>query len=914
VTTLGAFAPQATAQELTGVLIATVKDTQGGALPGAVLRISSPALLGGPATRITNDKGQLRFLALPPGAYAIDVELSGFTAYREAGIAIGVNVTIERTVVLQLAGVAESIVVEGTGSRIDARDSGFASRVGPEDLKTIPTRRASMFDFIRAAPGISPTSPSSGSNFTLSAFGSATNENTFLIDGTNFTCPCNGVARAEPGVDFIQEVQIQSVGASAEFGNVQGAVINVVTRQGGDRFFYDASYYAQSNALTSQPVLRPLGAGQSGYERVKYRDLTTNLGGPVRRDRLWFFAGYQHLRDYDSQPGTDAAFPRTYEQDKVMAKLTWKLTPSLQLLQSFHEEFWVNPERPTTATPFVATTRQQATVPATTFGQLTHTVSANTVWDARVGRLVYSQETPPSSGDFLAASHFDRATGITSGGPASYGALTIKRTTAKATISHYRPAFRSLDHQLKAGVQVERGEHQSPVIIPGGVRYEDDNRQPFQAVASGPANSGGRVNTIGLFASDAITIGDRVTINAGLRFDHSQAISQDLHALDAQGQETDAVIQGRGTMYTWNLFSPRLGITAKLTRDGRTMLRASYGRFSPGVLTGEIGAFHPAVPSVITTRFDTATGGYTIPVSEVHPTRNLEINPDIRAPHSDEYSIGIDRELGQRLSVAVAYIGKRGSDFIGWSDIGGQYRETTQTLRDLRTVPVFELENATADRRFLLTNPGGYSMSYNGLVMVVEKRRSRGWQAYGSYTFSRAYGLLASSGTNAGGAQVSTVSPPPAPVLTFGRDPNDLTNARGRLPNDRPHMFRTMGSVDVPRTGIVLAAHLQHFTGKPWAASAQIAPRQGGLRILLEPRGSRRLSSQTLLDLRLSRAFSFGGIGRIELLLDVLNALNDTAEESIVTDNLFATATFGQPSVFIDPRRAMLSVRLSLVR
>ena len=163
--------------------------------------------------------------------------------------------------------------------------------------------------------------------------------------------------------------------------------------------------------------------------------------------------------------------------------------------------------------------------------------------------------------------------------------------------------------------------------------------------------------------------------------------------------------------------------------------------------------------------------------------------------------------------------------------------------------------------------------------MVVEKRRSHGWQAFGSYTFSRAYGLQASSGASAAGAQVSTVSPA-ASRLTFGRDPNDLTNARGRLPNDRPHMFRVMGSVDVPRTGFVVAANLQHFSGKPWAATARMCRcRRATQRILLEPRGSRRLSSQSLLDLRVSRTFASAALGRVELLLDVLNVLNDTAEE-----------------------------------
>jgi hypothetical protein len=204
----------ALAQGLTGALIGTVKDAQGGVLAGAVVRVSSPALIGGSATLTTNEKGQLRFPALPPGQYVLDIEFEGFTTYREEDIPIGAGATIERTAVLKLVGLAESVVVEGAGSRIEARDPGFGTRFGPEDLKAVPTRRVSMFDFIRAAPGVSPTSPGSPTATTVSAFGSGTNENQFLIDGTNFTCPCNGIARAEPGVDFIQEVQVQSVGAS----------------------------------------------------------------------------------------------------------------------------------------------------------------------------------------------------------------------------------------------------------------------------------------------------------------------------------------------------------------------------------------------------------------------------------------------------------------------------------------------------------------------------------------------------------------------------------------------------------------------------------------------------------------------------------------------------------------------------
>jgi hypothetical protein len=910
----------AAGQGMTGSLIGTVKDEQGGTLSGARARIQSPVLIGGPTTLTTSETGGLRFPALPPGLYTLDVELPQFARYREENIRIGAGSTIERTVILSLEVVAQSIVVEGPGTRIEARDPGFATRFRQEDFRTIPTRRSSMFDFLRAAPGISPTSPSSGTVNTVSAFGSATNENTFLIDGTNFTCPCNGVARSEPGVDFIQEIQVQSAGASAEFGNVQGAVINVITRQGGERSLYEVAYYGQMDALTSHPVqVRiPGTAGQqTGYTRAKYRDFVTSAGGPIVRERLWYFAGYQRLRDYDSQPGTNPEFPRKYEQDKLLARLTWRPAPGWKLVQSFHDEFAESPEQPTVARPFGATFLRSASAPAMTFGHLTHTMSANTIWDVRLARFVYTHDDGPSTGDRTIAGRIDSATSISSGAPAAFGGPTTSRTTTKATLSHYRPGLWRADHQLKIGSELERGEQRADLMIPTGKRFVDLNGMPSEVIASDPSLTGGSFVAAAAFVSDAITVGDRVTISAGLRFDHHRAISQDLPALDASGRESSNIVQGLGTLYTWNLWSPRLGLTVKLTPNGRMIGRGTYGRFRQGVLVGEFQSFHPGATPVTTTAYDPATGDYTGPSRVVDPRINLLLDPDMRAPYSDEYSIGIDREMGKHLALAMAYVRKDGKDFIGWTDVGGRYRSDTRTLADGRILPVFVLENRPADRRFLLTNPDGYSLTYNGLVIVAEKRLARGWQAFGSYTFSSARGLQASSGAAAAGAQVSTVAPPPAPAgVTFGRDPNDLTNARGPLPNDRPHVFRVMGSYDVPRSGFVIAGNLQHFSGKPWGATAVVSlPQNGQQRIWLEPRGSRRLSSQSLLDLRVSRAFVIKG-SRVEVLLDILNAFNATAEEALITDTLQtelrSNPTFGQPNAFIDPRRAMASVRLSL--
>jgi hypothetical protein len=128
-------------------------------------------------------------------------------------------------------------------------------------------------------------------------------------------------------------------------------------------------------------------------------------------------------------------------------------------------------------------------------------------------------------------------------------------------------------------------------------------------------------------------------------------------------------------------------------------------------------------------------------------------------------------------------------------------------------------------------------------------------------------------------------------------------------------MFRTMGSVDVLKTGIVIATNLGYFSGKSWAASTLISVPQNPQqqRVLVEARGARQLPSQTLLDVRLSKAITFAAGRRIDLLLDVLNVLNDTAAEGLVTDNL-SSPNFGKPASFIDPRRAMISVRMNLGR
>jgi hypothetical protein len=574
-------------------------------------------------------------------------------------------------------------------------------------------------------------------------------------------------------------------------------------------------------------------------------------------------------------------------------------------------EKWVNPTPPTLAAPFVTTQRVHASVPNMTFVHITHVLSDRTMWEARAGRFLLRQDADPSSGDRTTPAHTDQITGLSSGNTPQITTLHLDRVTAKAVLHRYQPAWLGTDHEFMAGVQIERGEHRLLQILPGGVRYVDNNGAPFQAIFRAPSITGGVFVTPAAFASDTFTITSRVTVDAGVRFDHSRAINPDLPVVSADGHETDAVLKGIGTVYTHNVVSPRLGLTAKLDGNGRTLLRASYGRFSQGVLTGELDPISQGATATTTMQYDAATGDYTKLVSVVDPKINVALDPHTRAPHTDEYSLALDREIAPGLRASGAYVRKRGTDFIAWVDRGGQYIQDTTTLADGTILPVFRLANAASDRRFVLTNPDGFFVAYDAMVVALEKRASKTWQASGSYTYSHARGLQVTSNGAAEDPQFSTIARPG--FLTFGQDPNDLTNATGRLPNDRPHVFRATTIVHLPWQGLLVSANLQSFSGKPWAATTQVSLPQGSRRILLEPLGTRRLPSQSLLDVRVSKTVPIGSVGKADLMLDMLNLLNGTAEEALVSDNRFA-GTFGKPKSFIDPRRAMLGVRLNLGR
>ena len=141
---------------------------------------------------------------------------------------------------------------------------------------------------------------------------------------------------------------------------------------------------------------------------------------------------------------------------------------------------------------------------------------------------------------------------------------------------------------MKIGGQFDRGEHRSLGGPPTGVRYEDNAPLPTRAIVSAPQNAGGRFNVASAFITDEFQAGSRLAVAAGVRFDYAARSVPILRGSMLRNTIPATTIAGDGFLYSWKVVSPRITVAFKLTTDGRTIARASYGRFSQGVLTGEI--------------------------------------------------------------------------------------------------------------------------------------------------------------------------------------------------------------------------------------------------------------------------------------------------------------------------------------
>ena len=330
------------AQQTTGNLRGIVTDESGAVLPGVTVTLRGKAVPGAPTT-VTNEAGIYRFPNLPPGTYDITVDLPGFSTVTQTGIPVSLGGTAELPVQMKVSTQQETITVTAQAPVVDSASTQVATNYSREWVENAPVRRFTFFDLINAAPGVSPsTSTSSRSQ----SFGSATNENMYLLDGTDFTAPYTGAAWPWPNTDAIEEVQVLSLGAPADYGNLAGAVFNVVTRQGSNAFKGDANFYFMNDSLTGRNTTDKQDSGMP-YHRDEFKDSTVQLGGPMLKDKLWFFGSFQYQKDADSQPGSDPKFPARSSAKRYFFKLNYQLNQNNRFQYQQHDDFYRIPQRAT---------------------------------------------------------------------------------------------------------------------------------------------------------------------------------------------------------------------------------------------------------------------------------------------------------------------------------------------------------------------------------------------------------------------------------------------------------------------------------------------------------------------------------------------------------------------------------------
>jgi Carboxypeptidase regulatory-like domain/TonB dependent receptor-like, beta-barrel len=905
------FTLPAEAQLSTGSIIGVVRDESRAVLPGATVTITSQAMPGGPATEVTNAQGEYRFSRLAPGTYAISVSLTGFGNYQESDLRVLVGGTTERNVVMKLGTVAENITVSGQAPVVDTRKAGISNALTAEVLEASASERYGVQAYMAMLPGV--TTASYNRVFNVTVMGSNSNETTILTDGVSINNVRSGGSWLLSDFDGAQEVSATTLGASAEYQAAGGGVLNVVGKSGTNAFHGDAAAFYSPDALTSKPIKLPCAScpeGKIGFHWYDYYDMSGHLGGPIKRDRVWFFTGLIYRGRYGTPPGQ--APPPDSERfldwiTDTNTKVTWKINDKLQFQQTYYGEVWgtVNPNFTSPTRPIETLQHSEARLKddPNPGSELTAILSPNTVLTARYALTMGASERIGFYRDLTTPNHTDTASGVQSGNTNAHR-FWPRRDEVSAKFNTYKPGTR-INHNLAFGVQISRNKDVFVQIEPGGVIYQDLNGAKDQALFVDADGRGAISKAQGVWAEDEITFGGRLTLKPGVRFDRMVGISQDVPEYDLQFNEVGTK-QGAGTMVTWNQVSPRVGANLKLTNDGKTVLRAVAGRYYLPLFLSEFEDLHPGRALRTLKRFDPATGGYTTTVSVTDPNRQVRFDPETKAPYTDQYSIGIDRELAKNLGIGINFIHKRGGNQLGWQDIGGVYGTqevavTGQTIYGQtvnQTLTVFPLLNGSASQLFLRTNPPGYYNEYNALILTGTRRLANRWQFTAGYTRQQSKGLEPAAGS------------PGCAASTCGRDPNDLINLDGGLgARDRPHMVSLMGSYEVPKIEVQVSGNLTAVSGTAIASQTTVRLAQGTRTINLESPGSLyRTPEEKFMHVRFTKIMFRSGPRRLELTGEVKNALNEMGTNSI-RSQIFNNANFLVTNSYPEPRQLRLFTR-----
>jgi hypothetical protein len=623
-------------------------------------------------------------------------------------------------------------------------------------------------------------------------------------------------------------------------------------------------------------------------------DNSFQIGGPLRRDAVWFFAGAHFYYSRQTPGGYPPAAPSripsasagtsspTESSPRVLFKPTWKLSDSTQVSGFLHAERDVIQARDASTHIVPEATLKERSSTVAWNGHLTKVLSPSTVFDASYSGLHGNDDLIPYNGD--TPGWYDVVADIYAVNSSYFSNASRGRQQAGAALTKFTSGFGGA-HDLKIGIELERGAATTEIGYPGGRSIDSANGVPFFLYlweGSVRDNLTGRYTA---YAQDSLRLGSRLTLNAGVRVDRVTGSNRHLD----------------DRVYATNAVAPRLGVAWDLQGSGRTVLRAHYGWYYDGVKSSYFDTVDPEIAPVYGVDVDprVSTIGATI---LLQPGTNHVVDSALKPPRLKEAVVGVERELFGGIVAGAYGIDRRSDQFVddvltykaadfvratvrdsGPDGFAGSGDETANT-----TGVYSQLTNPLANE-FLVTNPAGAFRTYQGLEVTVRKRTTARWGMQSSWVLSKTTGNYDNSGA---GMSVDYNSPNTDPALQPLRE--------GRVANDNTHLAKVFGTYRLPFR-VSLSGAFYYTSGGSFTRTQRVRLSQGRVDVFVEPRGSEHYDAIKRLDARLERQFSIGRGRRIGATVEAFNVMNDATVTSRVTQSglrYFSPQSLVQPRYF----------------
>jgi hypothetical protein len=853
-------------------------------------------LIGNPRQTASDATGEYRVADLAPGIYQVQAIVSGFKTAVHTGIHLAADTTLVVDIELELASISESVRVSAKSPVVDVKSPEAPYRLTADLISNLPTNRV-LSDVMNLMPGVNAGI----------GLGGVQSSNPLYVDGVNVADAWRLAPWASFNYNWVEDVQVVGVGAGAEYGEFSGIIQKSRLKSGANRFSGLAEYrttrprWVGTNTSSLSPSLQSNFAARS--ERIlDWRDTSAQLGGPLRRDRLWFFSGVQASTS-NIQPALYAG-PESIDTNnrRVLGKIDSALRGSLRAGGFYeYDRSHVIGDGLGPFTPIETTW---------TDTQPDRNWNARTSWILG-GRTTFEIEQTGSGGtlsfDPTAPAtraapypHYDDATGLPSGNVDRFLDYGSSRRAIGATMSHYATGGMGGNHDLQIGVQHERNRVDSAAGYPGGRSYVDLDGAPYLVYLWDGDQQTTWARRTTVYVQDEWAVADRLTLQPGLRATFNRGAAS------------------QGIVLSTTPISPRVGMAWDVSHDHKTVVRGHYGRYHDASLTAQFNFVDERPPSPVITAQVVAPDRFVeIDRDGIGPRFTLD--PDIAQGHFDQWVAGLERQLWQSTSLTVQYIGRHYGNQMGYLDLGSIYEPVVRrdpgadnrvgTADDGELMTVFKNTSNVGDALYYFTNPSGVSRRYSAVQLIGRKQYGGSWQMQASYSWSSTRGnAVNGANSNAGGPDLGNNG--------VTADPNRAINADGPMPWDFTHEVKLLGTWRVPLWGgFNVSSVYQFHTGNAWGRTAQFLPSVQfvtfGVRI--EPRGTRRTPALSTVDFRIEKTFNRTRPGKIGVFADVFNLNNQgipdpTARRPVVE---LSGSSFGLPQFWLSPRTLRAGVRMS---